>query len=73
MNRLTPPILGKCAKCGREFIMLPGDGELIDRHGDPFREPPWPYQAGEWPECGGKIELTEAGRLTSETAGGGSE
>jgi hypothetical protein len=56
----TRPILARCTKCGRGYITIGTARPWIDRY----------YPPGTWPtkknphvdECGGTVELTEAGR-----------
>lgn len=53
------PTLAVCKKCGRGFVTIPRTFPAFDVFAPATR----PYAKGEErPECGGEIELTDAGR-----------
>lgn len=52
------PILGRCAKCGREFVGLPARLPATDSYAPQgFRR----VKGEPLPICGGRIELTTEG------------
>ena len=63
-------VLARCKKCGREFVTLGSKAPKTDPYGDPDWKRPRSrhFEAGEWPACGGEIELTPEGMAQDHAA-----
>lgn len=66
-----PPVIAKCRRCGRGFVWLRADSDMIDHYRPPRVQAAFnhkrmvPMFEGE--ECGGAIEMVSSDTAESQT------